>query len=62
MNVTNGGIALSIDHAKFNVFTQQDYSTIIEKMGSKDFKISQDDVKKMQEKTDNFANITLNVE
>lgn len=62
MNVTDGGISLSIDKAQFNSFTQEDYSIIVEKMGSKDFKISRDDVKKLQEKEDNLANITLNIE
>jgi len=62
MNVEDGGIALSIDKAKFSNFTQQDYSNIIEKMSSKDFKISQEDVKQLQEKGDKFENITLNME
>ena len=62
MNVASGGIALSMEKAKFNSFTQQDYATIIDKMGGKDLKISKDEIKTLQGKKDSFANITLNIE
>lgn len=62
MNVADGGIALSMEKAKFNSFTQQDYATIIDKMSGKDLKISGDEVKTLQEKKEGFANITLNIE
>ena len=62
MNVAEGGIGLSIDKAQFTIFTQQDYSNIIEKMSGKDLKISTDDVVKLQEKGNHFGNIVLNLE
>ena len=62
MNVADGGIALSMEKAKFNSFTQQDYATIIDKMSGKDLKISKDEAKTLQEKKDGFTSITLNIE
>ena len=62
MNVADGGIALSMERAKFNNFTQQDYATIIDKMSGKDLKISIDEAKALKEKQDGLANITLSIE
>ena len=62
MNVADGGIALSMEKAQFNVFSQQDYATIIDRMSGKDLKIFKDEVKTLQEKKDAFANITLSIE
>ena len=62
MNVTDGGIALSMEKAKFNAFTQQDYTTIIDKMGGKELEVSPEEVKALQAKNGGFTNITLNIE
>ena len=62
VNVADGGIALSMEKAKFNSFTQQDYATIVDKMGGKDLEIFNDEVKILQDKKDSVANITLTIE
>ena len=62
MNVADGGIALSINTARFNNFTQQDYSTIIDKMSSKDFKLSGEETKAIYEAENGFPNITIEME
>ena len=62
MNVADGGIALSMEKAKFNTFTQQDYATIINKMSGKDLVISKEEAQALQAKKDGFKNITLNIE
>ena len=62
MNVADGGIALAIDTAQFVSFTQQDYSAIIEKMTSKDFKLSGEDAKTIYETENGFESITVEME
>jgi len=62
LNVTDGGIALSIDQARFTNFTQQDYSNIIEKMSGKELKIVTEEAKALYEAGKTLQNITLNVE